>query len=90
MNSPETLLIVDDDEVFTKVLARALKKQHFNVLVANSVDHANEISTEQTINKAIVDLKMGHRASRFLWRQLCPVQAEIFKMPSVFKFLFST
>ncbi len=54
-----SLLLVDDDITFCKVLKRALEKRGFNVLVANSVEEAIPMAEINPPEFAIVDLKMG-------------------------------
>jgi two-component system response regulator RegA len=53
-----TLLLVDDDEVFRRVLARALERRGYAVSVAATVDAALASALEQSPEYAVVDLKM--------------------------------
>ncbi|MCB1965009.1 MAG: response regulator transcription factor [Candidatus Accumulibacter sp.] len=53
-----TLLLVDDDDVFRRVLARALERRGYAVSVAASVDAALSRAVEQPPEYAVVDLKM--------------------------------
>ena len=53
-----SLLLVDDDETFRGVLARALEKRGFAVTTANDVETAVEIAKESPPEYAVVDLKM--------------------------------
>ncbi|EXI80759.1 MAG: Response regulator PrrA [Candidatus Accumulibacter appositus] len=53
-----TLLLVDDDEVFRRVLARALQRRGYAVSVAATVDTALASALEQSPEYAVVDLKM--------------------------------
>jgi two-component system response regulator RegA len=53
-----SLLLVDDDAVFTGVLARALEKRGFAVTVAHSVEQAQPLAQENPPEYAVVDLKM--------------------------------
>ena len=53
-----TLLLVDDDDVFRRVLARALERRGYAVSVAASVDAALTSAIEQPPEYAVVDLKM--------------------------------
>ncbi|WP_446680419.1 response regulator transcription factor [Aliamphritea ceti] len=57
-NSPMTFLIVDDDETFTHVLSRALKRRGFETLVANSAEQAKQLIDRQVPDYATLDLKM--------------------------------
>jgi two-component system response regulator RegA len=53
-----TLLLVDDDDVFRRVLARALDRRGYAVSVAATVDEALASALEQPPEYAVVDLKM--------------------------------
>lgn len=54
-----SLLLVDDDAVFCRVLRRALEKRGFAVTVAYSVEQALPLAQANPPEYAIVDLKMG-------------------------------
>lgn len=54
-----SLLLVDDDATFCKVLRRALEKRGFSVSVAHSVEEAIPVAEGNPPEFAIVDLKMG-------------------------------
>lgn len=54
-----TLLLVDDDKTFCKVLGSALEKRGFCVTVAHSVEQAIPLAEANPPEFAIVDLKMG-------------------------------
>jgi two-component system, response regulator RegA len=54
----ENVLLVDDDESFTLVLARALQRRGYNTVVAHSTASAIELAQQQSFDKAVVDLKM--------------------------------
>jgi len=60
-NCEETasLLLVDDDITFCKVLKVALEKRSFCVSVAHSVEQAIPIAEETPPEFAVIDLKMG-------------------------------
>ncbi|HSD61189.1 MAG TPA: response regulator, partial [Burkholderiales bacterium] len=53
-----TLLIVDDDRDFCRVLARAMEKRGFAVSVAHGVEDAKWAARENPPEYALVDLKM--------------------------------
>lgn len=53
-----TLLLVDDDELYCKVLSAALRKRNFNVLTAHHVEQALELIGEMPPEYAVVDLNM--------------------------------
>lgn len=54
-----SLLLVDDDVTFCKVLGAALEKRGFSVSVANSVEEATPLAVANPPEYAVVDLKMG-------------------------------
>ena len=54
-----SLLLVDDDITFCKVLSAALEKRGFCVSVAHSVEQAIPLAEANPPEFAVVDLKMG-------------------------------
>jgi two-component system response regulator RegA len=54
-----SLLLVDDDLTFCKVLSAALEKRGFAVAVAHSVEQAIPLAEVSPPEFAVVDLKMG-------------------------------
>ena len=54
-----SLLLVDDDEVFLKRLAKAMEKRGFAVETADSVAAGKAIATARPPAYAIVDLRLG-------------------------------
>jgi len=54
----KSLLIVDDDPTFTRILARAMKRRGLEVSVAHSVEEAEASLTQGIPDLATVDLKM--------------------------------
>jgi two-component system response regulator RegA len=54
----QTLLLVDDDDVFRQVLARAMIKRGFEVVTAANVDDAIPLAEKHLPRFAVVDLKM--------------------------------
>lgn len=54
-----TLLLVDDDVTFCKVLSAALEKRGYAVTVAHSVEQAMPLAKNNPPEFAVVDLKMG-------------------------------
>lgn len=55
----DSLLLVDDDVTFCRVLGRALEKRGFAVTVAHSVEQALPLVQDKPPEYAIVDLKMS-------------------------------
>lgn len=61
-NDTPSLLLVDDDDTFRSVLARALEKRGFSVTTADSVETALPLAQVSPPEFAVIDLKM-HGAS---------------------------
>lgn len=57
---PQTILLVDDDEVFCETMARALKRHGYQILTANNSDDA--ISIAGDANYAVIDLRIGEES----------------------------
>lgn len=70
-----TLLLVDDDHDFLKVLAAAMQKRGFAVTTANSAESAFTIAQAEAPEFAVVDLKMPGNSGLVLVRQLTSLQA---------------
>ena len=56
--SSESILLVDDDEVFRERLARALRDRAYDVRTAGNYDQAVATATHDSPEIAIVDLRM--------------------------------
>jgi two-component system response regulator RegA len=56
---PHRVLLIDDDEVFTRVLARALGARGFEVAVAHSSAQAIAHVRNEAVRFAVLDLKLG-------------------------------
>ena len=54
-----SLLLVDDDTTFCRVLCRALEKRGFAVTVAHSVEQALPLALADPPEFAVVDLRMS-------------------------------
>ena len=52
------LLLVDDDQTFCAVLARALERRGFRVRVAHSAEEGAALAEDESPEYAVVDLKM--------------------------------
>ena len=76
-NNPEqaTLLLVDDDQDFLNVLAKAMQKRGFLVTLANSAESAFELAKSDPPEFAVVDLKMSGNSGLVLVRQLTNLNA---------------
>lgn len=65
-----SLLLVDDDTTFCKVLSIALEKRGFAVTIAHSVEHAVPLAEANPPEFAVVDLKMGGATGLVLVKKL--------------------
>jgi two-component system response regulator RegA len=70
-----TLLLVDDDEDFLQVLASAMRKRGFSVMLANSAEAAFDLAKNEAPEFAVVDLKMSGNSGLVLVRQLASLNA---------------
>lgn len=57
-NGPETILVVDDDDVLRMRLAKAFEKRGFRTLTASCHDEVLEILEMTAPDRAVLDLKM--------------------------------
>jgi len=55
----ETWLIIDDDEVFCRILKKSLEKQGNQVLTASNADSALQLAKKQLPKFIILDLNIG-------------------------------
>lgn len=67
----ETLLIIDDDEVFADVLARAMAKRFSRVFTAYDVAQAVISAGEEKPDKIVLDLKIHQSSGLDIIEQLC-------------------
>lgn len=74
-------LIIDDDETFTYVLARAIRKKGYPALIANSGDAAlallGDDAPDVPITHAILDLKLAETNGLQLLPQLLALDAGV-------------
>ncbi|MBQ7950011.1 MAG: response regulator transcription factor [Alphaproteobacteria bacterium] len=54
----KTVLIIDDDDILRKALARGLRTSGFNVLASNSAENAIEVLARTTVDALILDRMM--------------------------------
>lgn len=71
------LLLVDDDPVFSEVLAKALTKRDFEVWSATNVEDAKQLLQEFIPDYAVVDLRMPGVSGLKLIPSLCELNNEI-------------
>ncbi len=64
------LIIVDDDEIFCEVLAKAMTKKGFNVYTAHTIENALTLAESATPEYAIVDLKLSNESGLVLVEKL--------------------
>lgn len=79
MPEPVDILIIDDDEAFCAVLARACRRRGLNPLCVHDGDNARRVLAEQQPPRVLLDLKLGEQSGLALIepiRQLAP-QASI-------------
>ncbi len=54
----EHILIVDDDQIFSSILGRALKRRGYEVIVSSTIEEALKSFKKYKPNKTILDLKL--------------------------------
>lgn len=75
MNKPKSdFLLIDDDEVFLNILARALKRRGYLCETAQSQEQALNLAEALVFSRAIVDLKLGQESGLQLIKQLYATQ----------------
>ncbi|MDR5858765.1 response regulator transcription factor [Halomonas eurihalina] len=68
--TPQRLLIVDDDEMFRHVLHRAMTRRDFEVLVAHDGTEALDLARRYQPEFATLDLKLEHESGLKLLPEL--------------------
>jgi two-component system, response regulator RegA len=71
-----SLLLVDDDEVFSERLARAFRKRGYDVRLASNYDEAIASAREDAPEMAVVDLRMPGPSGLELVRDLLVFEPE--------------
>lgn len=71
------LLLVDDDDTFTQILARVLVRKGVRVSIANSSEAAINIAKEDPPEYAVVDLKMNGESGLVLLPKLLAIDVEM-------------
>ena len=54
----KNILIIDDDDVLRNALARGLRGEQFNVITANSAEHASEVLSRISVDAIVLDRMM--------------------------------
>ena len=70
-----TLLLVDDDKVFCKVLKAALERRNFEVLVAHNLEKGLALAEQHLPEFAVIDLRIGHESGLELVKKLISLDA---------------
>ncbi|HVT31591.1 MAG TPA: response regulator transcription factor [Rhodanobacteraceae bacterium] len=74
---PENVLLVDDDEVFARVLARALGARGFSVVTARNRAEALALARDGRPDHAVLDLKLGAENGLALIPELLELQPKL-------------
>jgi two-component system, response regulator RegA len=70
-----TLLLVDDDKVFCKVLKAALERRGFETLVAHNLEKGLFLAEQHLPEFAVIDLRIGHESGLELIKKLISLDA---------------
>ena len=65
-----SLLLVDDDLTFCRVLSKALEKRGFDVFTATEIASGLELASDHQPDYAVIDLRIGHESGLELVAQL--------------------
>lgn len=68
----KTILLVEDDEVFARVMSRALSHRGYSVFHGTDVESATTLNQDKSLDYAILDLNLGGHTSL----QLIPLLKE--------------
>jgi two-component system response regulator RegA len=72
-----SILLVDDDQAFTTVLARALTRRDIVIVTANNSRDALAAANAQQFSHAVVDLKIDQESGLKLITQLIAIQPKM-------------
>jgi len=75
--SKRDYLLIDDDETFAGMLARALHRRGYSCVMAHTQAQAEELATQLQFTRAIVDLKLGQDSGLQLIKQLRSAQPQL-------------
>jgi two-component system response regulator RegA len=70
-------LLIDDDSVFTSVLARVLTRRGYSVTTACNGDEAMDQCRQTPIHRVVLDLKLERESGLSILQQLRDLQPEI-------------
>ena len=71
------LLLVDDEEVFCRVMGQALERRGFRVTLAYNIEDALSAARQMPPDYAVVDLRIGEQSGLTLVPQLKSIQPEM-------------
>jgi two-component system response regulator RegA len=77
LDTPENVLLVDDDEVFVRVLARALGARGFSVATAGNRADALAVARDRRLDDVVLDLKLGAENGLALIPELLELQPKL-------------
>ena len=66
----KTILVIDDDDILRTALARGLRNEGFNVLTADSAEHAQDILSRISVDALVLDRMMTGMDGLTLLKQL--------------------
>ncbi len=69
-NTKPTLLLVDDDLTFSRVLSNALEKRDFETYIATDLHGALELASDHNPEYAVIDLRIGNESGLEVVKQL--------------------
>lgn len=72
----KTLLLVDDDDTFRRVLARSMGRHDYQVLEARNLQEALEWAQLQSLDHALVDLRLPGESGLFVVQKLKELQPD--------------
>lgn len=75
--STDLILVVDDDEVFCRVMTRALTRRGYTVEACQSSARAIEAARNRDYDKAIVDLKIAQDSGLHLIKELKKINPDM-------------
>jgi two-component system response regulator RegA len=76
--TPDTLpgmLLVDDDETFCEVMARAMRRRGFDVRMAHDAEKAMQLAEADAPEYAVLDLKLPGDSGLLLLKKLLEIDA---------------
>lgn len=68
--SATTILVVDDDEIFRRRIARAFRDRDYTVVEGGTIREAIDQTQVSSVDYALVDLKIGNESGLDLLQQL--------------------